>query len=62
MPLRLTTVRPALLAVLLGTALAAPAAADLAGPYLAARIASGLNDYTAAAGYYARLLQRNNFV
>ncbi len=57
MPLRLTTVRPALLAVLLGTALAAPAAADLAGPYLAARIASGLNDYTAAAGYYARLLQ-----
>ncbi|MBW0159194.1 tetratricopeptide repeat protein [Sedimentimonas flavescens] len=53
------SLRPLLLASLLGSALAAPVAADEAGPYLAARLAAGLNDYRAAAGYYAQLLHAN---
>ncbi|UWQ22864.1 tetratricopeptide repeat protein [Jannaschia sp. W003] len=51
------TLRAILLAASL---LAAPAAQaqDLAGPYLAARIAGFGNDYAAAGDYYARLMRR----
>ncbi len=50
--------RSALILALLGSALAVPAAAEApAGAYLAARLAGADNDYRAAAGYYAQLLQ-----
>ena len=50
-------------ALILAAALAVPAVApaqDVAGPYLAARIAGFENDYAAAARQYERLLRRDN--
>lgn len=57
MPVSFPLLRLAIAALLLGTAAAPPAmAADMAGPYLAARSASIANDYAAAMDYYDRLL------
>lgn len=57
MPSTLPLLRLALAAVLLGSAAAPPVqAADMAGPYLAARAATIANDYAEAMDYYDRLL------
>ncbi|MDV7270500.1 tetratricopeptide repeat protein [Thioclava sp. A2] len=48
--------RSALVAILLGTAWVPPAMAEDAGAYLAARVASGVDDYVEASRYYQRLI------
>ena len=56
MPLPVRVARPAALAALILSLGTSAVSADSAGAYLAARAASGANDYRAAARYYDRLM------